>query len=46
MTPRARWLLIIIGFLVANALAMGFLVMASSSHPVDIHPDYYKTLSR
>jgi len=40
MTPKARWILIIVGLLVANALAMGFLVLASSTHHPKIAPEY------
>ena len=36
MTAARRWTLIIIGFLLANALAMGFLVLASSNHPAKV----------
>lgn len=41
MTATMRWTLVIVGCLVANALAMGFLVMASSTSRPEIIPDYY-----
>jgi nitrogen fixation protein FixH len=41
VTATLRWTLIIVGLLVANALAMGFLVMASSTSPPRVIPDYY-----
>ena len=33
MSAKRRWILIIVGLLVANAAAMGYLVLASTSHP-------------
>nr|MDQ3364095.1 FixH family protein [Myxococcota bacterium] len=42
MNATLRWTLIIIGFLVANALAMAFLVVASSSSRAQVIPDYYE----
>ena len=41
MTAATRWIMIIVGLLVANALAMGFLVMASSTSRAEVIPDYY-----
>ena len=41
MSAAARWILIIVGLLLANALAMGFLVMASSTSRPEVIPDYY-----
>lgn len=41
MNATVRWILIVIGFLVANALAMAFLVVASSSSQAQVIPDYY-----
>lgn len=36
MNARQRWTLIIVGFLFANAVAMGFLVLASQSSPAKV----------
>jgi hypothetical protein len=33
MSASRRWILLIVGLLVANAAAMGYLVLASSTHP-------------
>jgi nitrogen fixation protein FixH len=41
MTATVRWILIVIALLVSNALAMGYLVLASSSSRPDVIPDYY-----
>jgi len=41
VNATVRWILIIVGFLVANAIAMGFLVIASSSSQAQVIPDYY-----
>ena len=46
MTAKVRWVLIIIGLLVSNALAMGFLVMASSTSRAEVIPDYYAKAAR
>ena len=36
MSAKSRWILIIIALLVANAAAMGYLVLAASSHPAKV----------
>lgn len=41
MNATVRWILVIVGFLVANALAMAFLVVASSTSRAQVIPDYY-----
>ena len=41
MNATVRWTLMIVGFLVANVLAMGYLVLASSTSRADVIPDYY-----
>jgi nitrogen fixation protein FixH len=41
MNATVRWILIVVGMLVANALAMGYLVLASSTSRADVIPDYY-----
>jgi nitrogen fixation protein FixH len=41
MNATVRWILIIVGFLISNALAMGFLVVASSTSRAEVIPDYY-----
>lgn len=46
MSAKLRWVLIIVGFLVSNALAMGFLVMASSTSRAQVIPDYYAKAAR
>lgn len=46
MTATVRWILIIVGFLVSNALAMGFLVLASSTSRAEVIPDYYNKAAR
>ncbi len=43
MSASKRWILLIVGFLVANVIAMGFLVMASSHHPAKVLPGYSVT---
>ena len=46
MNAKVRWALIIIGFLVSNALAMGFLVLASTTSRAEVIPDYYEKAAR
>lgn len=46
MNAAVRWILIIIGLLVSNALAMGYLVMASSTSRADVISDYYGKAAR
>lgn len=41
MTATVRWLVIIVGLLVGNALAMTFLIVASSTNRVHVIPNYY-----
>lgn len=41
MTATTRWILIIVGLLGANALAMGFLLVASRTSRAEVIPDYY-----
>jgi len=43
MSPAKRWILIIVGLLLANALAMGFLVLASHDRPAQVLPGYSVT---
>lgn len=42
MSVHKRWLVIIVGLLVTNALVMGVLVTASSWHPPTVVPRYYE----
>ena len=46
MSAKLRWVLIIVGFLMANTLAMGFLVMASRTSRAEVIPDYYAKAAR
>ncbi len=46
MNATVRWTLIIIGFLLSNALAMGFLILASSTSRAQVIPDYYARSTR
>lgn len=41
MNATTRWILIVVGLLVSNAIAMGFLVLASSTSRAEVIPDYY-----
>jgi nitrogen fixation protein FixH len=41
MNATVRWILIVVGMLVSNVLAMGYLVLASSTSRADVIPDYY-----
>jgi len=41
-----RWTMIVVAFLVSNALAMGYLVLASSTSRADVIPDYYAKSAR
>jgi hypothetical protein len=36
MSSKRRWILIVICLLVANAAAMGYLVLASATHPPQV----------
>ena len=38
MSASKRWILIIVAFLFANAVAMGFLVIASANDPAVVLP--------
>jgi nitrogen fixation protein FixH len=46
MTATVRWILIVVALLVSNALAMGYLVLASSTSRADVIPDYYAKSTR
>ena len=41
MNPTVRWILFVVGLLVSNLLAMGYLVLASSTSRADVIPNYY-----
>lgn len=46
MNATVRWILIIVGLLVSNALAVGYLILASSTSRADVIPDYYAKATR
>jgi nitrogen fixation protein FixH len=46
MNATVRWILIVVAFLVSNAVAMGYLVLASSTSRADVIPDYYAKSTR
>jgi nitrogen fixation protein FixH len=46
MTATVRWSLIVVAFLVSNAIAMGYLILASSTSRADVIPDYYAKSTR
>lgn len=46
MNATVRWIMIVVGFLVANALAMTFLIVASRTSQAQVIPDYYEKAAR
>lgn len=46
MNATVRWILIIVALLVSNVIAMGFLVLASSTSRAEVIPDYYTKAAR
>lgn len=42
MSPKLRWVLAIVGLLVANVIAMVILAVTSSMHDPEVIPTYFE----